>query len=215
MSIISQAKLNVNDKIGYCETHHIIPRSMGGSNAKDNLVKLTAKEHFVCHLLLTKMTNSHKMAMALQMMLGNNKSSRRYVPGSSKIYEFAKKRASLAKMGVNNPIFGRKIPCTEDRKNNISKALHASIIFKESRASDKFRKKISDIQSNETLLVSVETGKIISSWKNCRELSAALGCTYANVKNARRDKRPIGKRFANEKCFVIFKKDFVSFSVPP
>ena len=40
---------------GYTETHHIIPRSIGGSNHKDNLVKLTAREHFVCHMLLVKM----------------------------------------------------------------------------------------------------------------------------------------------------------------
>jgi hypothetical protein len=35
--------------------HHIIPKSLGGSNDTDNLVNLTPKEHFVCHLLLTRM----------------------------------------------------------------------------------------------------------------------------------------------------------------
>ena len=39
---------------GHTETHHIIPRSMGGLNNKENLVDLTAKEHFICHLLLNK-----------------------------------------------------------------------------------------------------------------------------------------------------------------
>lgn len=39
---------------GYTEKHHIIPKSCGGNNCKTNLVKLTAKEHFICHLLLTK-----------------------------------------------------------------------------------------------------------------------------------------------------------------
>jgi 5-methylcytosine-specific restriction endonuclease McrA len=34
---------------GYTEKHHIIPRSFGGSNQKENLVALTAREHFVCH----------------------------------------------------------------------------------------------------------------------------------------------------------------------
>lgn len=32
---------------GYVEEHHIIPRSLGGSDDKSNLVKLTAKEHFI------------------------------------------------------------------------------------------------------------------------------------------------------------------------
>ena len=42
--------------LGYVEKHHIVPKSMGGSNVADNLVKLTAREHFICHRLLTKMT---------------------------------------------------------------------------------------------------------------------------------------------------------------
>lgn len=42
---------------GYTEKHHIIPKSLGGSNDSSNLVSLTAREHFVCHMLLTKMVN--------------------------------------------------------------------------------------------------------------------------------------------------------------
>ena len=41
---------------GYSETHHIIPKAMGGPNSKSNLVRLTARQHFVAHRLLTKMT---------------------------------------------------------------------------------------------------------------------------------------------------------------
>jgi hypothetical protein len=37
---------------GYTETHHIIPKCLGGSNDYWNLIVLTAKEHFICHLLL-------------------------------------------------------------------------------------------------------------------------------------------------------------------
>lgn len=40
----------------YYESHHIMPKSLGGDNSKDNLVLLTAKEHVVCHHLLTKCT---------------------------------------------------------------------------------------------------------------------------------------------------------------
>ena len=38
---------------GY-EIHHIVPRSVGGTNDIDNLVKLSYREHFIAHLLLTK-----------------------------------------------------------------------------------------------------------------------------------------------------------------
>lgn len=37
--------------------HHVIPRSIGGSNAKHNRVFLTVKEHYICHLLLVKMVD--------------------------------------------------------------------------------------------------------------------------------------------------------------
>jgi len=40
---------------GYVEVHRIIPRTFGGSNDKENLVAITAREHFICHLLLTKL----------------------------------------------------------------------------------------------------------------------------------------------------------------
>lgn len=38
----------------YKETHHIIPRCMGGSDDKENLVELTGREHFIAHWLLCK-----------------------------------------------------------------------------------------------------------------------------------------------------------------
>lgn len=68
-SIISEAKIRSNTS--YTEIHHIIPRSLGGSDVEDNLVKLTAREHFICHLLLPKMTEGqakHKMIHALWCM---------------------------------------------------------------------------------------------------------------------------------------------------
>jgi len=37
---------------GYKEKHHIVPRCMGGTDDKSNIVELTAREHFVAHLLL-------------------------------------------------------------------------------------------------------------------------------------------------------------------
>jgi hypothetical protein len=40
----------------YFEKHHIVPKSLGGDNSSNNIVKLTAKEHYIVHHLLTKMT---------------------------------------------------------------------------------------------------------------------------------------------------------------
>ena len=72
-----------NPPTEYCEKHHIIPRSLGGSNAEENLVKLTAREHFVVHLLLTKMFPSDinktaKMVRAWCWMAWNKSDGREY-----------------------------------------------------------------------------------------------------------------------------------------
>jgi hypothetical protein len=57
----------------FLEKHHIIPHSCGGSNDYSNLVYLTTREHFICHLLLVKIyaSNSNfrkKMIYALWWM---------------------------------------------------------------------------------------------------------------------------------------------------
>ena len=60
-----------NNCDGYSENHHIVPSSLGGTTIASNLVKLTAKEHYICHLLLTKMVNGnaiYKMKNAVLCM---------------------------------------------------------------------------------------------------------------------------------------------------
>jgi hypothetical protein len=51
--IIANAK--ISDYNCYTEKHHIIPKSLGGNDDISNIVSLTARQHFVCHWLLTKM----------------------------------------------------------------------------------------------------------------------------------------------------------------
>ncbi|WXB47840.1 homing endonuclease [Vibrio phage VB_VaC_TDDLMA] len=80
-----------NRPTGYSERHHVIPRSLGGSDEDSNLVRLTAREHFLCHCLLAKMFKYHsfewyKMNHALMMMKCNNISQDRYY--NSKLYEY-------------------------------------------------------------------------------------------------------------------------------
>ena len=40
----------------YVESHHIVPRSMGGSDDPSNLVFLTAREHLIVHKLMVRHT---------------------------------------------------------------------------------------------------------------------------------------------------------------
>lgn len=66
---------------GYSEIHHVIPRCLGGLD-KGNIIKLSAREHFMCHWLLTKMvphdsTAYGKLVMAFCLMSGSSKGQKR------------------------------------------------------------------------------------------------------------------------------------------
>lgn len=50
--LIHRARNRITDE--YTECHHIIPRSMGGSEEPDNFVRLTIREHYFAHLLLAQ-----------------------------------------------------------------------------------------------------------------------------------------------------------------
>ncbi len=62
--IIEKARFR-NEIDGYYEKHHILPKSLGGLDTDENLVKLTFREHFLCHRLLTRIyPNEVKMHYA-------------------------------------------------------------------------------------------------------------------------------------------------------
>lgn len=115
-NIITRAKSRILSIDIYTENHHIVPKSLGGSNAKDNLVKLTAREHFICHLLLPKFTLGKDQIsmlhaawrMCCKSNKGNNKRDYRI---TSSIYELLRKqRVDHLKTltGELSPNFGRK-----------------------------------------------------------------------------------------------------------
>jgi hypothetical protein len=57
---------------GYSESHHIIPRSRGGSDSNENLIRLTAREHYFAHCCLAKI-HGGEMWAALHLMAHTQK----------------------------------------------------------------------------------------------------------------------------------------------
>lgn len=110
-SIISNARLRNSNK--NTEKHHIIPRSLGGSNQLDNLVQLTQREHFICHQLLIKMLSGeprYKMSHAawrLAHQKGQKISSRQY--RNLKLLRSAE-MTGRKNPGVSAALTGRKVP---------------------------------------------------------------------------------------------------------
>lgn len=81
----------------YLERHHIIPKSLGGNNVTTNLVFLTAREHFVCHRILVKITNGRdrsKMIYALWAMANQKNEFQHRRVTSSRHYALLKKQFS-------------------------------------------------------------------------------------------------------------------------
>lgn len=100
-SIINTAKNRTLSKDVYTENHHIIPKALNGSNDKGNLVRLTAREHFICHWLLTKMAEGeakHKMIYAAWSMVRKGRGQERYKM-TSRTYESLRKQLSATKRG--------------------------------------------------------------------------------------------------------------------
>jgi hypothetical protein len=88
----------------YFEGHHEIPKKLGGGEDQ-NLVLLTAREHYLCHRLLVKMLppGKERGKMAYAFYRFNNI---KYT--SAKAFERAKIAAVAATTGAGNAFFGKK-----------------------------------------------------------------------------------------------------------
>lgn len=90
-NLIESAKAR-QESLEYFETHHIIPSSLGGTDEKTNLVKLSFREHYLAHWLLYKIANSpvekYKMSCAFFIMSKGNNGLRL---SNSRLYDRSKK----------------------------------------------------------------------------------------------------------------------------
>lgn len=71
---------------GYTENHHVLPYSMGG-NEEDNLITLSARHHFIAHLILAKGIKNQQMIKALHKMVHSKGQKRKYKI-SNRVYEY-------------------------------------------------------------------------------------------------------------------------------
>lgn len=131
-SIINRAKEQNKIKSDIHQTHHIIPRSLGGTDDITNLVNLTYKEHRVCHCLLIKMQTNTNNQIKMRHAYGFfNKHSKfngpRYKKGKDNVFS-TERIIQLVKerMTINNPM---KNPATQQKRLNSWKANRANKEF--------------------------------------------------------------------------------------
>ena len=111
--LIAKAKsdeANRTKLTGYFEDHHILPKSLGGSNRKSNIVRLTAREHFIAHALLIRFLNGedlNKMRWAFHQICtwSTNSKSHKVHYINSRIYSNFKLNFQK---GKDNSQFGKQ-----------------------------------------------------------------------------------------------------------
>ena len=126
----SKLKKNHKDYI-YYENHHILPKCLDGNSDEDNLVLLTAREHYVCHKLLTYIyKGNRKIVNAFWRMTWNklgkhNLSSKDYaysveliklIPMSTE----TKQKISNNMLGTKHPMYGKHQLYASNEKYRLS-----------------------------------------------------------------------------------------------
>lgn len=127
----------------YTEKHHIVPRSLGGDDNTQNIAILTAREHFICHLLLPKMVTGvarRNMSFAIWSMLNrdHSKNKSRYRI-TSHLYELLKKKVAQASSDLHRG----KIVSADTRRKISEKATGRPSKQKGTIRSDAIREKMS------------------------------------------------------------------------
>jgi hypothetical protein len=175
-NIIANAKKRAN-YFGYTEKHHIVPKSLGGSDTNDNLVFLTAKEHFLCHRLLPKMVEGEAKAKMIYAAWGmanlkNKNQLRKKI--NSNTYELLKKEWIEYRKTVPGPNLGRKMPeGFSEKQSLIKKGIPAKPFSEEHKKNlskpktEEHKKKLSESRLGKTwgFRHSDVTKEKMSSWQ--------------------------------------------------
>lgn len=125
---ILSVRPNIKDNNAYQELHHIIPKCLGGTNDKNNLIYLYAQEHYYAHKLLA-LENKHNkslqyawwnMCQALKDGRTYTISAEDYAEAKQNIIPFQSEYISTHRTGINNPNYGKHFSKEHREKLSLS-----------------------------------------------------------------------------------------------
>ena len=125
-TLLSTRGRHILDKNKYTETHHIIPRCMGGSDDEENLIDLFPQEHYLSHKLLAEENpdNSSLLTAWFRMCYKNGSTGTQdFISSEEYSYlreKYSKKRSEIYS-GENNPFYGKHH--SEETKDKIRKSI--------------------------------------------------------------------------------------------
>ena len=125
----------------YTEKHHIIPKCMGGTNESSNLVQMSAREHIMAHILLSKIyPNVPGVVFAAYEMTTLKQEDRLATKWfSTRTLASLKENAMKSRKGEGNPMYGKKQ--SEETKKLISKINTGRKFTEEQRAAHSIKMK--------------------------------------------------------------------------
>jgi CRISPR/Cas system Type II protein with McrA/HNH and RuvC-like nuclease domain len=107
--ILKARSRELQDEI-YYEVHHILPRCLGGDDSSENLVKLTAEEHYVAHQLLVKIHPGNYQILYAALGMSWHPNGKRV---NNKVFGWLRKQSSELQKGK---------PKSEESKRKMSEA---------------------------------------------------------------------------------------------
>jgi hypothetical protein len=201
--LIEKGKNRMLGEATYVEKHHIVPKSEGGADVEDNLVALTAREHFVAHWLLHREDVSNpKRAFAFwRMCNGQGKvlTENWYVP-SSRAYEEGK---ASWKEAITKTLKGKKktkehiakvAKANTGKKRTKAAKLKMSTAAKNRPVSEGFYKMQRDIhihaakKRKPVLKLDKDTGQVLERFDSLRAAATSVDRDSSNLHVAIKNK---------------------------
>jgi DNA-directed RNA polymerase specialized sigma24 family protein len=124
---------------GYFERHHILPRALGGTDDSSNLVTLTAKEHFVAHVLLAKIHGGIMWQAVIIMKGGKNRYFNGRLFAIARRHAFVEREKLIKQKRINYPSFDaymKKVRSEATKNRHEGYQVDAGEKFKQKFASD-------------------------------------------------------------------------------
>ena len=186
----------------YYEGHHIVPKYLGGTGISfnglnnDNIVYLTAREHFLAHWLFWRIKRDRQSALAFHKMMSNNKKQNRIK--SSRAYEEA--RLAFSETNKGNDYWKyvkKKQDFTPERRlahSNVMKGRFSGEknYFYGKTHTLESRKKISEkaknrdcfhYKSNKGIKVLMKDGVVIGEFKSSKGIALYIESSHSNVRH--------------------------------
>lgn len=124
---LSRKIINGNERQKGFELHHIVPKCLNGTNNLENLVFLTSKEHYIAHLLLTKVYPENSSINYAFWMMNN----RIFAKTSGRLYESLKEKFLRFRSEITFSDESRKLI------SDSAKKMWANVEFKENQIANR------------------------------------------------------------------------------